>query len=138
MRLVEDESLAWTQAEFWSAMGVRYLPLGAFLLHCPRQRLRPYTIASSPVATPGSATAALLKVHKPLCRLNEPTACLLGPCCSSPSGDWCHCLSGVHSLQWSRHQPPRMSLKRADDKWICHNVHQPQRPHFCTLTNSKQ
>eukprot|EP00927_Polykrikos_kofoidii_P034774 TRINITY_DN29425_c0_g1_i1.p1 TRINITY_DN29425_c0_g1~~TRINITY_DN29425_c0_g1_i1.p1 ORF type:complete len:867 (-),score=145.29 TRINITY_DN29425_c0_g1_i1:147-2747(-) len=52
MRIIQDEGLNWTQMEFWRAFGVQHLPLSAFLLHCPRQRARPFTIASSPAASP--------------------------------------------------------------------------------------
>lgn len=54
MRVVHDEDLAWTQHEFWTAFGAERLDLAAFLLHCPRQRPRSYTVASSPLAAPGS------------------------------------------------------------------------------------
>ncbi|CAE8658342.1 unnamed protein product, partial [Polarella glacialis] len=51
MRLLQHEALAVSQVEFWAAFGVERLDLSAFLLHCPRQRPRPFTVASSPLAS---------------------------------------------------------------------------------------
>eukprot|EP00931_Biecheleriopsis_adriatica_P076671 TRINITY_DN50359_c0_g1_i1.p1 TRINITY_DN50359_c0_g1~~TRINITY_DN50359_c0_g1_i1.p1 ORF type:complete len:760 (+),score=180.01 TRINITY_DN50359_c0_g1_i1:287-2566(+) len=65
LTLVQDEALAWTQHEFWSALGAERLDLGAFLLHCPRQRPRMYTIASSPLAHPSEIHVCASLVSHP-------------------------------------------------------------------------
>lgn len=52
LALVQNEALGWTQLEFWYAMGVEKLDLATFLLHCPRQRSRSFTVASSPSRHP--------------------------------------------------------------------------------------
>eukprot|EP00929_Paragymnodinium_shiwhaense_P051693 TRINITY_DN25971_c0_g1_i1.p1 TRINITY_DN25971_c0_g1~~TRINITY_DN25971_c0_g1_i1.p1 ORF type:complete len:887 (-),score=234.91 TRINITY_DN25971_c0_g1_i1:225-2786(-) len=51
-RLVSDEALGISQFEFWTGIGAERLDLGKFLLHCPRQRPRNFTVASSPAALP--------------------------------------------------------------------------------------
>merc|ERR1719305_1131143 len=52
MKIIQNRTLEITQREFWDMVGVDRLDLGTFLLHCPKQRPRPYTIASSPEAHP--------------------------------------------------------------------------------------
>jgi NADPH-ferrihemoprotein reductase len=67
MDMIQDEAHAWTQFEFWSVVGVKRLDLATFLLHCPRQRSRPFTIASSPLAKPNSIHACVALVsHDPV------------------------------------------------------------------------
>lgn len=53
--------------EFWSLLGVTSgIDLGDFLLYCPRQKAREYTIASSPTATPDRITLCVsLTSHQP-------------------------------------------------------------------------
>merc|ERR1719335_182230 len=48
MKLLRDKDLCWSMREFFDVLGVTRLDLASFLLHCPRQRPRDYTIASSP------------------------------------------------------------------------------------------
>ncbi|CAJ1383416.1 unnamed protein product [Effrenium voratum] len=60
MSVIQDRALAWTQFEFWTSLEATPLPLGAFLQYCPRQRARPYTIASSPLQSAGIQIAVSL------------------------------------------------------------------------------
>lgn len=56
LRLVSDPKAGFRQADFWVALlygSDVVLDVEWFLVHCPRQRPRPYTIASSPAACPG-------------------------------------------------------------------------------------
>eukprot|EP00929_Paragymnodinium_shiwhaense_P088748 TRINITY_DN49061_c0_g1_i3.p1 TRINITY_DN49061_c0_g1~~TRINITY_DN49061_c0_g1_i3.p1 ORF type:complete len:532 (-),score=73.43 TRINITY_DN49061_c0_g1_i3:77-1672(-) len=48
MKLLEDDTLRWSQAEFWATVGVHSFDLSLFLLHCPRQRPRSYTASVTP------------------------------------------------------------------------------------------
>eukprot|EP00441_Pelagodinium_beii_P040513 CAMPEP_0197643688 /NCGR_PEP_ID=MMETSP1338-20131121/16912_1 /TAXON_ID=43686 ORGANISM="Pelagodinium beii, Strain RCC1491" /NCGR_SAMPLE_ID=MMETSP1338 /ASSEMBLY_ACC=CAM_ASM_000754 /LENGTH=865 /DNA_ID=CAMNT_0043216967 /DNA_START=38 /DNA_END=2633 /DNA_ORIENTATION=- len=77
MRILQDEGLGWTQCEFWAAMGVQRLDVGAFLLHCPRQRSRPYTIASSPCATPDQIHVVVSLLGRPVMQLDEAVKVLM-------------------------------------------------------------
>mmetsp|Transcript_58475 Transcript_58475/g.165156 ORF Transcript_58475/g.165156 Transcript_58475/m.165156 type:complete len:949 (+) Transcript_58475:45-2891(+) len=76
MQIVQDENLGWTQWEFWPALGVSHLDLGAFLLHCPRQRARPFTLASSPLATPNEMHVCSSLVSHPALHLDDAVAAL--------------------------------------------------------------
>jgi len=90
MRILQDEGLGWTQREFWAAMGVQHLDVGAFLLHCPRQRSRPYTIASSPCARPDQIHVVVSLVSRSMMQLDEAVKVLqvknvLPPDCCAPA-----------------------------------------------------
>jgi sulfite reductase alpha subunit-like flavoprotein len=56
MKMFQSSSLCCRMHEFWAMIGVKSLDLGDFLLNCPRQKAREFTIASSPKATPGKIT----------------------------------------------------------------------------------
>jgi len=52
--------------EFWSMLGIASVDASAFLLHCPRQKAREFTIASSPTALPDKiALCVSLTSHEP-------------------------------------------------------------------------
>lgn len=52
--------------EFWSLVGASCINPSDFLLHCPRQKAREFTIASSPAATPDKITLCVsLTSHEP-------------------------------------------------------------------------
>jgi len=56
LKMLGSSSLCCRMAEFWTLLGIGGIEPGDFLLHCPRQKAREFTIASSPVASPGSIT----------------------------------------------------------------------------------
>lgn len=58
LKLLHASPLCCKMHEFWSLLGVTSLPgaLEAFLLNCPRQKAREFTIASSPKAAPTKIT----------------------------------------------------------------------------------
>lgn len=76
LSIFHDQMLNWTQWEVWSALGVKSLDLGAFLWHCPRQRSRPFTVASSPLATPGEVHLCASLVSHPGAPLDAAVAAL--------------------------------------------------------------
>jgi len=52
--------------EFWSMLGIASIDASEFLLHCPRQKAREFTIASSPKAFPDKiALCVSLTSHEP-------------------------------------------------------------------------
>merc|ERR1719454_2833720 len=53
MKLLQSSSLCCKMHEFWALLGITSLDLCGFLLNCPRQKAREFTIASSPKAAPG-------------------------------------------------------------------------------------
>jgi sulfite reductase alpha subunit-like flavoprotein len=53
LKLLQASSLCCRMHEFWALLGVTSLDLSEFLLNCPRQKAREFTIASSPKASPG-------------------------------------------------------------------------------------
>jgi len=50
--LLQSSSMCCKMHEFWALLGITSLDLSEFLLNCPRQKAREFTIASSPIATP--------------------------------------------------------------------------------------
>jgi len=56
MKTLQSDAACCRMHEFWALMGVTGIDLGYFLLYCPRQRPREYTIASSPAAAPKKIT----------------------------------------------------------------------------------
>jgi len=56
LKLLHAAPLCCRMHEFWSLLGVAGLDLQEFLLHCPRQKPREFTIASSPKAAPTKIT----------------------------------------------------------------------------------
>lgn len=56
LKMLQAESACCRMHEFWALMGITGLDLGEFLLNCPRQKPREYTIASSPNAAPKRIT----------------------------------------------------------------------------------
>jgi sulfite reductase alpha subunit-like flavoprotein len=53
LKSLESSVLCLRMHEFWALMSIDGLDLCEFLLHCPRQKAREFTIASSPAASPG-------------------------------------------------------------------------------------
>jgi len=53
LKLLQSSEYCCRMHEFWTLLGVTRLCLGDFLLNCPRQKAREFTIASSPKASPG-------------------------------------------------------------------------------------
>lgn len=56
LKMLQSDAACCRMHEFWALMGVTGIDLGDFLLSCPRQRPREYTIASSPAAAPKRIT----------------------------------------------------------------------------------
>jgi sulfite reductase alpha subunit-like flavoprotein len=56
LKNLQSSTLCCRMHEFWALLGVTNLDLGDFLLNCPRQKAREFTIASSPKATPEKIT----------------------------------------------------------------------------------
>lgn len=52
LKVLSDSTLCCKMHEFWDALGVKKIDLADFLVNCPRQKPREFTIASSPKATP--------------------------------------------------------------------------------------
>lgn len=52
MELLRAGQMCCRMHEFWALVGITKIPLCEFLIHCPRQRAREFTIASSPKASP--------------------------------------------------------------------------------------
>lgn len=72
MKLLQSAELCCNMREFWAAAGVTRLDPGLFLLYCPRQKAREFTIASSPKASPDRIVLCVSLTSKPLPPL-EPT-----------------------------------------------------------------
>jgi sulfite reductase alpha subunit-like flavoprotein len=53
LKLIQSSNLCCKMHEFWALLGITRVDLGDFLLNCPRQKAREFTIASSPKAAPG-------------------------------------------------------------------------------------
>jgi len=56
LKLLQGTVLCCRMPEFWSMLGVTSLSASEFLLHCPRQKAREFTIAASPKGTPDRIT----------------------------------------------------------------------------------
>lgn len=66
LKQLQAHDLCCRMHEFWRLAGVTSLSLGDFLLHCPRQKPREFTIASSPTASPDRlALCVSLTSHEP-------------------------------------------------------------------------
>jgi sulfite reductase alpha subunit-like flavoprotein len=56
LKSLQSAALCCRMHEFWRLLGITNLDLGEFLLSCPRQKAREFTIASSPKAAPNKIT----------------------------------------------------------------------------------
>jgi sulfite reductase alpha subunit-like flavoprotein len=56
MKLLQSTSTCCRMHEFWKLLNIQSLDLCEFLLSCPRQKAREFTIASSPKVSPGKIT----------------------------------------------------------------------------------
>jgi len=64
LRALHAEPFYCKMHQFWSLLGVKDLDLNEFLIHCPRQKAREFTIASSPKAAPERITICVSLTSK--------------------------------------------------------------------------
>jgi len=90
LKVLQGAKLCCRMHEFWAMLGVKNIAPLDFLLHCPRQKPREFTIASSPKATPQRITLCVsLTSHElpdmaPMCKALVDAGCL--PSAELPTG----------------------------------------------------
>lgn len=90
LKLLQGSQLCCRMCEFWAMLGVKAIAPVEFLLHCPRQKPREFTIASSPKASPSKITLCVsLSSHElpdmaTACQRLVDSGCL--PAAQLPSG----------------------------------------------------
>lgn len=81
LKLLQTSACCVKMHEFWQLLGVEAggIDAGDFLLHCPRQRAREFTIASSPKASPGKISLCVSLTSHEAEAFSSLTALSLSP-----------------------------------------------------------